>query len=154
MYFEESTSSMATLKPRITISLDPEVYEVYRQVAIAQGRPMSKLMCDQLDFMVPTLQKILKLQKRMEETTEKNREIFVKAGDKAEEHMNSLWGLFEGLFDAIEEASPPEGPRRGAGGAKSQERANDGLSLHDCDLVEVDGQHAKKPPSSNTGVTI
>jgi DNA-binding protein H-NS len=146
---------MATTKPRLIITLNPEVYEIYKKLAKAQGRPMSKLAKEQLEFMAPSLKKVLSFQEKIEQTTEQKRKSFEHASEKVDETMSAFFGLFEGIFDAIEEAVDGEalpGPRRGGKAAQTAAKVP---KSHLPKLVEVDGQiSGKRPPSSNTGVTI
>jgi hypothetical protein len=96
---------MATTKPRLSVTLEPEIYETYARLARLQGRSMSKLASEQLEFMEPAMFKVADLLQRVEQTTEKNREIFHKAAGRVDGHMEGLFGMIEALFDGVTEAS-------------------------------------------------
>jgi hypothetical protein len=49
---------MSTSKPRITLTLEPGVYEVVRRLSAASGDSMSAVITDFLDLAVPQMQRI------------------------------------------------------------------------------------------------
>lgn len=49
---------MATSKPRITISLDPEAYQALKELATAQDRPMSSVVSEYLEMASPVFTRI------------------------------------------------------------------------------------------------
>lgn len=50
---------MSTLKPRITITLDPRVHEILRRLSKAGGQSMSALVTDFLDLAVPPMERMV-----------------------------------------------------------------------------------------------
>ena len=50
---------MATNKPRITLSLEPHVYEVLRRMSAAGGNSMSSIVTGFLDVAVPALERMV-----------------------------------------------------------------------------------------------
>lgn len=52
---------MATTKPRITITMDPRVYEVVNRLASANGRSMSAVVTDFLDLVQPQMERMVVL---------------------------------------------------------------------------------------------
>jgi hypothetical protein len=50
---------MSTAKPRITITLEPRVYEVLRRLSAASGDSMSAIVTDFLDVAVPPMERMV-----------------------------------------------------------------------------------------------
>lgn len=50
---------MATTKPRITITLEPEQHDVLQRLAALQRAPMSRIVSDLIDEVTPMLEKLL-----------------------------------------------------------------------------------------------
>ena len=50
---------MATEKPRITITLEPRVYEVVRRLSAASGDSMSRVVTQFLDVAVPPMERMV-----------------------------------------------------------------------------------------------
>ena len=82
---------MATNKPRVTISLDPAVYETYRVFAEAQGTRPSKVISELLTEVEPSLRKTLA--------------ILLAAKDAPKEVLNELRDTFEGFAQQVDSVS-------------------------------------------------
>lgn len=52
---------MATIKPRITITLEPHAYEVIRRLAKANGRSMSAVVTEFLDLASPQMERLVSI---------------------------------------------------------------------------------------------
>jgi hypothetical protein len=50
---------MSTTKPRITITLEPQVYEVLRRLSAASGDSMSAIVTNFLDVAVPPMERMV-----------------------------------------------------------------------------------------------
>jgi len=82
---------MATNKPRVTISLDPAVYETYRLFAEAQDTRPSKVISELLTEVEPSLRKTLA--------------ILLAAKDAPKEVLSELRQTFEGFASQVDDAS-------------------------------------------------
>lgn len=52
---------MATQKPRITITLEPQVYNLFKALSEAQERPMARIITELLTELSPPLERVLAL---------------------------------------------------------------------------------------------
>jgi len=82
---------MATTKPRVTLSLQPDVYETYRVFAEAQGLRVSKCMADLLTEVEPSLRKATAL--------------LLAAQDAPKETIESIRDTFEGFAKQVDDAT-------------------------------------------------
>ena len=88
---------MATLKPRITITLEPHAYEVVRRLSAAQGQSMSSLVTQFLDVATPQMERMVVLLERAKAAPEKAREDLRQALARAEANVLPV------LLDVIQE---------------------------------------------------
>lgn len=104
---------MATEKPRITISLEPQVYEVVRRLSAASGDSMSRVVTQFLDVAVAPMERmvvVLEQANRMpQETTEAVRASILRAEAKLLPKVMARFVEQNDLFLA-EWAPPPEQP--------------------------------------------
>lgn len=82
---------MPTLKPRVTITLQPHVYETYRVFSEAQGKRVSNVLSEMLTECEPSIRKTVAL--------------LIAAQDAPKEVMDSLRQTFEGFANQVDEAS-------------------------------------------------
>ena len=90
---------MATEKPRITITLPREQYEVIKRLATLQGGSMSRIVADLLGEVTPVLSRVcdsLEIAKRAQEGVRLN---LRKAAQEAEEDMKPLAEIARDQFD-------------------------------------------------------
>lgn len=133
---------MATDKPRITITLDPHVYEVLTTLSQLQGSPKARIVSELLESVVPVFERtcyVLQLaQKAQSGVNQDIRESLERSEAKIQAMMNDAMGQFdifaESLTDPYTGADESE---RKAGRAAPPES----------------GSATTQPPHSNTGVT-
>lgn len=87
---------MATTKPRVTVTLEPHVYETYRVFAEAQGMRVSQCFAELLTEVEPSIRKTCAL--------------LVAAQAAPKETLDSIRDTFEGFAKQVDDA---------AGGAQS-----------------------------------
>ena len=87
---------MATTKPRVTITLEPHVYETFKVFASAQGLRVSQCLAELLTEVEPSIRKTCAL--------------LVAAQAAPKETLDSIRGTFEGFAKQVDDA---------AGGAQS-----------------------------------
>lgn len=75
---------MATLKPRITITLEPHVHEVLRRLSAAGGQSMSSLVTDFLDVAVPPMERMVVVLEEAARMPHKAREELRASVERAE----------------------------------------------------------------------
>lgn len=134
---------MATQKPRITITLEPHVYEVLTRLSELQGSPRARIVSDLLDSVVPVFERtcyVLQMAERATDGVNDDiRESLERSEAKLQAMMNDAMGQFdiftEGLSDASTSADDTE--RKAGIAASPGSRSDNSL-----------------PPHSNTGVTI
>lgn len=98
-HFFIGASIMATEKPRITITLPREQYEVIKRLATLQGGSMSRIVADLLGEVTPVLSRVcdsLEIAKRAQEGVRLN---LRKAAQEAEEDMKPLAEIARDQFD-------------------------------------------------------
>jgi hypothetical protein len=78
---------MATTKPRITISLEPHVYEVLRRLSFAGGRPMSAAVTGFLDVALPALERMVVVMEAAKGMPQKARAELKASLDRAEAEL-------------------------------------------------------------------
>ena len=65
---------MSTLKPRITITLDPHVHEVLRRLSAAGGDSMSALVTGFLDVAIPPMERMVVILEKAKGMPERTKE--------------------------------------------------------------------------------
>lgn len=65
---------MATTKPRITISLEPEIYAALKRLAALQRRPMSTSVTELLVGLLPVVTQVIQTLEYVQKADEKARE--------------------------------------------------------------------------------
>ena len=98
---------MATKKPRITITLEPEVYETLRDLAELQGRPLSSLVSDQLNLTHPVQQKVLAAVRNVFSIEAEARQDLADRLDSAQSQADASLGPLLALLDGFAEATQP-----------------------------------------------
>lgn len=92
---------MATTKPRITVTLDQAVYDLYRELAEVQGCSMSSLVSDLLYATVPVQQQVLAAMKTALSMQEGSRAEFLQqlqqAHLEASEMVAPMMSVLEGF---------------------------------------------------------
>lgn len=113
---------MATTKPRITISLEPEQYALLQRLSSLKGGAKSTIITDVLGAAMPALQRTADLLEAMERAKRGDYlDDFVASLDKAEQSLAPL------LAAALEQMSLPlaaEPPPSNTGVTPSQTRTS------------------------------
>lgn len=97
---------MATMKPRITITFEPEAYAVLRRVATLQRGPVSRVVSDLITETIPALSSFADVmeatQQAIEHATQAEQEMrqaIREATQQAEQDMRPLLGEVIGQYD-------------------------------------------------------
>ena len=98
---------MATTKPRITITLDQDVYDTLRGLAEVQGCSMSSVVSDFLTLVNPIQKRVLKATRKAINLDTKSKASTVKMLESAEAQLTGMLGPLFDLFDSIESAGQP-----------------------------------------------
>lgn len=104
---------MATTKPRITITLEDDVYETVKGMAEAQGCSMSAVVSELLTAVNPAQKRILRAVQSAAALTERERAKTVAGLERAEQQITmALEPLFE-LVDCV--GASPQPPHSNTG---------------------------------------
>lgn len=148
---------MATMKPRITITLEPDQHDVLRRLADLQRTSMSKIVAEFLGEVTPILENVANALEAVQRASSDARAKFVRTAEVAEEELRPLAEFARSQFDMfaaeigrIEQeatgASKGKSPRpviTGATGGQRRVRAAGGESL-------VDASKPKRGKGSST----
>ena len=133
---------MATNKPRVTVTLEPEDYELFREMASLQGRSISSQIADLVHVSAPYLAKVRDTARALE-----------KADRQARQHLSDQFAAGErvSLWMLEHMGSDLDAARR------YLEEHQEELPLADADArgMRAPRRQGKRrqPPSSNTGAT-
>lgn len=126
---------MATTKPRITLSLQPRLYEVIRTISGATGQPMSGIISELLETSVPVLERLAATTQRFKAVKDDERATLLAALADAEATLAPVAQGVLGQFDlfleqAVAFASKPQQSRSdsSAAGAPQTPRTNRGVT--------------------------
>ena len=89
---------MSTLKPRITVTLEPRSYEVISRLSAASGDSMSKIVASFVDLAVPSLERVVLLLERAKTAPEEVRAGLTAAMERADRDLIPL--LMDGISQA------------------------------------------------------
>ena len=98
---------MATQKPRITISLDRDVYDTLRGLSEAQGCTMSGLVSDLLTMVNPVQQRVLEAVTRARVLDAEAKENMVANLEAGQDQFEQMLGPLLGLLDQMSSGQPP-----------------------------------------------
>lgn len=90
---------MATEKPRITITLEPEQHAVLRRLAELQGGSMSRIVSEFLGEVTPILSQVADALELAQRASSDARAKFVRAAEEAEEELRPLAEFTRNQFD-------------------------------------------------------
>lgn len=90
---------MATEKPRITITLEPEQHAVLRRLADLQGGSMSRIVSEFLGEVTPILSQVADSLELAKQASAEARAKFVRAAEEAEEELRPLAEFTRNQFD-------------------------------------------------------
>lgn len=98
---------MATQKPRITITLDQDVYDTIRGLSEAQGCTMSGLVSDFLSMVNPVQQRVLRAVKKAQSLNVESKADMVASLEASEAQLTEMLGPLLALMDQLAEGQPP-----------------------------------------------
>jgi uncharacterized protein (DUF1778 family) len=90
---------MATSKPRITVTLEPEVYETISGLAEIQGRSMSSIVSELLTMVNPVQQKVLAAVQRAMNVQESSKASLISQLEKGQEEAEMAIGPLLKMLD-------------------------------------------------------
>lgn len=99
--------ALATSKPRITITLQPEVYETLRELSAVQGCSMSAVVADLLLSVNPIQQRVLRAARRLVSLDQMARASTVENLAAAEEEFTEMLEPLLASLEAICSGQPP-----------------------------------------------
>jgi hypothetical protein len=112
---------MSTTKPRITLTLEPEVYEVVRRLSAASGDSMSAVVADFLDVAVPQMQRVALVLEHAKAIPSQTKEELRHSLDRSEAKLLSAVAAVteqaDAMFERIAEVMNPAGAGPAAGEA-------------------------------------
>lgn len=133
---------MATSKPRITITLEPEHYAVVKRLADLQETSMSKIITQFFGEVSPILSRVADTLEAARRASDDARAKFVRTAEVAEQELRPLAEAVRNQFDffaeelsRLSEPAEPKNPRCVITGVKypnegdKQGRA-DGVKVH------------------------
>jgi predicted DNA-binding ribbon-helix-helix protein len=99
--------TLATTKPRVTVTLEPDVYATMKELAQLQGCSMSSLIAELLNMVHPVQQKVLDAVKTAVTTKAEARAGFLQQLEDAQSQAESSLGPLLGLLEEYANAQPP-----------------------------------------------
>lgn len=117
---------MATTKPRITVTLDQDVYDTIKGLSEAQGCTMSGLVSEFLAMVNPVQQRVLRAVKKAQALNVESKADVVASLEAGEAQLTQTLGPLLALMDRIAEGQPPH--------------SNTGVTIQD--------KHAKRAPTT------
>jgi len=133
---------MATQKPRITVTLEPHVYEVLTTLSELQGSPRARIISELLESVTPVFERtcyVLQMaQKAKSGVNDDIRESLVRSEAKIQAMMDDAMGQFDIFAESLSDPST---------GADESERKAGRAAPPES------GSATTLPPHSNTGVT-
>jgi len=98
---------MATQKPRITITLDQEVYDTIKGLSDAQGCSMSGLVSEFLAMVNPVQQRVLSAIRKAQSLSTESKANMVSSLEAGEAQLTEMLGPLLAIMDQISEGQPP-----------------------------------------------
>lgn len=98
---------MATQKPRITITLDQDVYDTIRGLSEAQGCTMSGLVSEFLSMVNPVQQRVLQAVKKAQSLNVESKANMFSSLEASEAQLTEMLGPLLAMMDQLAEGQPP-----------------------------------------------
>lgn len=98
---------MATQKPRITITLERDVYDTIRGLSEVQGVTMSGLVSDFLTMVNPVQQRVLRACQKAKALSAESRAGMVSSLESGEAQLSEMMGPLLALLDQFADGQPP-----------------------------------------------
>ena len=92
---------MPTIKPRVSVTLEPEIFETFRELAKIQRRPTSALINELLVLVHPIQVKVLKASRNLEKLTKNSKAQFAGSLDKAQQQVDDIFGPLMTVLDGL-----------------------------------------------------
>jgi len=110
----ESGDEMATNKPRVSVTLDPETYEVLRELAAQNRQSLSAVIGELLDAVAPTVYRVVEAGRRYQALSEGMRDqvrgTFTAAEAKIAPVLRDLEKQAFAALEAVDEAEQDPRP--------------------------------------------
>lgn len=100
---------MATQKPRITITLDQDVYDTIRGLSDVQGVTMSGLVSEFLTMVNPIQQRVLRACQKAQALNTESKANMVSSLEASEAQLTEMLGPLLAMMDQLAEGQPPHG---------------------------------------------
>ena len=98
---------MATQKPRITVTLEQDVYDTIKGLSEAQGSTMSGLVSEFLTMVNPVQQRVLRAVKKAQALSEESKVSVISSLESGEAQMSEMVAPLLALMDQIADGVPP-----------------------------------------------
>lgn len=98
---------MATQKPRITITLDQDVYDTIRGLSDVQGVTMSGLVSEFLAMVNPIQQRVLRACQKAQALNTESKANMVSSLEANEAQLTEMLGPLLALMDQLVDEQPP-----------------------------------------------
>lgn len=98
---------MATQKPRITVTLEQDVYDTIRGLSDAQGCTMSGLISEFLSMVNPVQQRVLQAVKKAQSLNVESKADMVASLEASEAQLTEMLGPLLAMMDQLAEGQPP-----------------------------------------------
>lgn len=98
---------MATQKPRITVTLDQDVYDTIRGLSDVQGVTMSGLVSEFLTMVNPVQQRVLRACQKARALSAESRAGMVSSLESGEAQLSEMLGPLLALMDQLADGQPP-----------------------------------------------
>jgi len=98
---------MATQKPRITITLDQDVYDTIRGLSEVQGVTMSGLVSEFLAMVNPIQQRVLRACQKAQALNTESKASMVSSLEASEAQLTEMLGPLLALMDQLVDEQPP-----------------------------------------------
>jgi uncharacterized protein (DUF1778 family) len=92
---------MATTKPRITVTLEQDVYETIQALAEVQGRSMSSIVSEFLTMVNPVQQKVLAAVRRAMSVQQSSKADLVNQLERGQQEAESAIGPLLEMLDQL-----------------------------------------------------
>lgn len=98
---------MATQKPRITVTLDQDVYDTIRGLSDVQGVTMSGLVSEFLTMVNPIQQRVLRACQKAQALNAESKASMVSSLESGEAQLTEMLGPLLALMDQLADEQPP-----------------------------------------------
>ena len=145
---------MATQKPRITISLDRDVYDTIRGLSEAQGCTMSGLISEFLTMVNPVQQRVLQAVQKAQNLNAESKAVMVSSLEASEAQLTEMLGPLLAIMDQFAEGQPPHSntgvTNTNTSGAESKKTASKARPREvQPDIFDTETQKPKNPKTQS-----